>query len=294
MSCQPCFSELREEKGVSDISKQPSTQLVALDLDETLLQPDESVSPRAIAATRECFQRGVHVVLASARPLRSVAAYVKQLAIDGYCIALNGTVVAKAPDVEVVHTAEIETALASEILGACQDIEHDNLFIEMPLDYAVDHIDSDVELYIRMTGQHPLYTGDLRQWKPKDVCKINLRVEGPPYEAAEQLKKWFGNRIHVVTWEGPWSWIEVLRGGTSKASALQWLSDHLGVEPERTLAVGDQLNDIEMLQWAGTGIAMGNAHPEVIAVADWVTAPNDEDGCAIALERFVLQRTESR
>lgn len=60
------------------------------------------------------------------------------------------------------------------------------------------------------------------------------------------------------------------------------------------MAVGDQLNDIEMLKWAGTGIAMGNAHPEVMAVADWVTASNDEDGCAIALERFVLQRSESR
>ncbi len=279
---------------MSEIAKQQPAQLVALDLDETLLQSDETISPRAIAAARECHRRGIHVVLASARPLRSVAAYVAQLEIDGYCVALNGTVIAKAPDVEIVHTAGIATELAREIIAACRDIEHDNLFIETPLDYAVDHIDSDVELYIRMTGQRPLYTGDLRQWELKDVCKINLRVEGPPYQAAEQLKKWFGDRIHIVTWEGPWSWIEVLAGGTSKASALQWLSDRLGIERQRTLAVGDQLNDIEMLKWAGTGIAMGNAHPEVMAVADWVTASNDEDGCAIALERFVLQRSESR
>lgn len=264
-------------------------RFVALDLDETLLLPDKTVSPRVVAATRKSFQRGVHVVLASARPIHSVAAYMEHLAIEGYCVALNGTVIARAPEVEVVHKSVLDADFVAEVIEACNEITHDNLFIETPLQYAVDHIDEDVSLYIEMTGQRPLYTGDLRKWEPKDVCKVNLRIEGPPDEAAEMLSRRFGDRIHIVTWDGPWSWVEVLAGGTSKATALQWLTDHLGIDREETLAVGDQLNDLEMLQWAGTGVAMGNAHPAAQAVADWVTASNVEDGCAIALERFVLQ-----
>lgn len=281
------------QQQLSEAKVLPKKRLVALDLDDTLLLPDKTVSLRVAAATRESFQRGVHVVLASARPLRSVAAYAEHLDIDGYCVALNGTVIARAPGMEVVHTAQLEPDFVGEVLEACHEIDHDNLFIETPLHYAVDQIDEDVTAYIEMTEQRPIYAGDLRRWEPKDVCKINLRVEGPPGPAVEKLTQRFGERIHIVTWEGPWSWVEVLASGTSKASALQWVTERLGVDRKETLAVGDQLNDIEMLQWAGTGVAMGNGHPDTQAVADWVTATNEEDGCAIALERFVLQRPDN-
>lgn len=115
-----------------------------------------------------------------------------------------------------------------------------------------------------------------------------FRADDTPFPTLERLREALGDQVAYVIWEGPWSFVEVLPLGTSKAAALEWLAARLGVAREEVLAVGDERNDIEMLAWAGTGVAMGNAHPEVKAVADWVTAPVEEDGCALAIERFVL------
>ena len=82
--------------------------------------------------------------------------------------------------------------------------------------------------------------------------------------------------------------IEIFVGGVSKRLGLQTLAAHLDVTQAETMAIGDHLNDVEMLAWAGVGVAMGNAVPEVKAVADWITASQAEDGVARAIERFIL------
>jgi Cof subfamily protein (haloacid dehalogenase superfamily) len=96
-----------------------------------------------------------------------------------------------------------------------------------------------------------------------------------------------GDEARLVT-SGPRT-IEVILPGISKAGALSWLANYLGVPREETMAIGDGNNDLDMLEWAGLGIAMGNATPEVKAAADWIAPDVEADGVAVALRRFVLQ-----
>ena len=81
--------------------------------------------------------------------------------------------------------------------------------------------------------------------------------------------------------------MEALPAGLNKAVGLQWLAQHLGVAAAEVLAVGDNDNDVEMLRWAGVGVAMGNSSAAALAAADWVTAAVEQDGAALALERYL-------
>jgi hydroxymethylpyrimidine pyrophosphatase-like HAD family hydrolase len=105
------------------------------------------------------------------------------------------------------------------------------------------------------------------------------------------LQECVGDRARVVA-SSPQA-VEILMPGVSKARGLARVAQDLGVTSQETLAIGDGDNDIEMLQWAGLGIAMGNGMPAVKAIADWIAPPAEEDGVAVALRRFVLGAGES-
>lgn len=263
-------------------------RLIALDLDDTVLLPDKGMSPRTVRAIRAAVEEGCHVVLASARPIGSIAECAKELGVSGYCIGLNGAVVARLPSLERVRVRHLEPELVRRILDLQQVVEAGNLFLEYPRSYAALYDRPDVEAYARIAAGPAEYIGDLHKIRHDDVCKVVFRADETPYPTLEKLQENLGDEVAFVIWEGPWSFIEVLPFGTSKADALQWLTEELGVDRNEVLAVGDERNDLEMLRWAGIGVAMGNAHPEVKAVADWVSESVEADGCAVAIERFVL------
>lgn len=264
-------------------------RLIALDLDDTLLRADKTISPRTERAIRRAVAQGCHVVLASARPLGSIASYADDLGVDGYCIGLNGAIVARLPHLERVRVRYLEPALVKRILDLDQKVEAGNVFIEYPRSYAALRHGSDVTAYARLAEGPATYVGDLHQAPHDEVCKVVFRVDDTPFPTLAKLQQALGDEVAYVIWEGPWSFIEVLPFGTSKADALQWLAKQLQVSRDEVLAVGDERNDLEMVTWAGVGVAMGNANPELKAVADWVTASVEEDGCAVAIERFALQ-----
>lgn len=278
----------REARTTHDI------RLIALDLDDTVLRTDKTISSRTEQAIRAAVQRGCHVVLASARPLGSIATYAQGLGVEGYCIALNGAVVATLPELERIRECYLSPKLVARIL----DLDHKklhakNVFLEYPRSYAAQYDGPDVEAYALLAEGPATYIGDLQRTSHDDVCKVVFRADNTPFPTLAKLQETLGDGVAYVIWEGHWSFIEVLPLGTSKAAALEWLAARLGIARDEILAVGDERNDIEMLAWAGIGVAMGNAHPEVKAVADWVTDSVEEDGCALAIERFALAE-ESR
>lgn len=264
-------------------------RLIALDLDDTVLRADKTISARTERAIRAAVARGCHVVLASARPLGSIASYAKELGVEGHCIALNGAVVATLPELQRIREQYLEPDLVKRILALDRtELRAENVFLEYPRSYAARFDAPDVHAYAILAEGPASYIGDLQRASHDEVCKVVFRADDTPFPTLERLREALGDQVAYVIWEGTWSFVEVLPLGTSKAAALEWLAARLGVAREEVLAVGDERNDIEMLAWAGTGVAMGNAHPEVKAVADWVTAPVEEDGCALAIERFVL------
>jgi hydroxymethylpyrimidine pyrophosphatase-like HAD family hydrolase len=119
--------------------------------------------------------------------------------------------------------------------------------------------------------------------------KLILRHAGHEVEALAAVARELAGRRASVSVSGEWV-VEVSAAGVNKAAALAELCEELGIDASEVVAFGDQLNDLPMLSWAGHGVAVANAHPEVIEVADEVTAANDEDGVALVLERLVRGR----
>jgi hydroxymethylpyrimidine pyrophosphatase-like HAD family hydrolase len=115
------------------------------------------------------------------------------------------------------------------------------------------------------------------------VAKLFLRHEAHAIEVVAEVARELAGTDASVTLPGSWT-VEVSAAGVSKAAALAELCDELGIAATEVLALGDYPNDLPMLAWAERGIAVANAHPEVLAAADEVTASNDEDGVALVLE----------
>ena len=125
-------------------------------------------------------------------------------------------------------------------------------------------------------------------WRCGDARLVrDPRLSSPWKNAAGVFLR---RRVSIVRSGSEWNWgIEIYVPGISKQVGIEYVARRLGVKQEETMAVGDHLNDIEMLRWAGVGVAMGNALPEVCAAADYVTSSFQKDGVARAIERFVLQ-----
>ena len=105
---------------------------------------------------------------------------------------------------------------------------------------------------------------------------------------APLLDQQFARHAEVV--QSHKMFIEIVPQGVNKGSALAWLAQHLGITQHEVMAAGDQGNDVSMVQWAGVGVAMGNAIPDVKQAADWIAPPVTEDGAVAILNRFILER----
>ena len=265
-------------------------RLIALDLDDTVLRADKTISARTERAIRVAVC-GVPCRFRQRPSFGVHQAYAKELGVEGHCIALNGAVVATSPELQRIREQYLEPDLVKRILALDRtELRAENVFLEYPRSYAARFDAADVHAYAILAEGPASYIGDLQRASHDEVCKVVFRADDTPFPTLERLREALGDQVAYVIWEGPWSFVEVLPLGTSKAAALEWLAARLGVAREEVLAVGDERNDIEMLAWAGTGVAMGNAHPEVKAVADWVTAPVEEDGCAAPLNALSWRR----
>jgi Cof subfamily protein (haloacid dehalogenase superfamily) len=268
-------------------SKKWDIRLIAMDLDDTLLSPDKSISPANKEAVRRAFRHGVHIVLASARPISSIIMYARELEIEGYCIGLNGAVVSSVPDGEVLRLKTHTVEFTRELIEFCYDLGPDNLFVEYPDGFSCWNLNLGVGGYLSSLGMKPKWVGDLTK-VDEPVCKVVLCKEGNYKSIVDRIKDKFGSGIHMVVWDGYWAWIEILPAGTGKASALNWLTERIGINPRECMAIGDEENDVEMIKWAGLGVAMGQGNIKAKAVADYITSSNSADGCALAINRFVL------
>ena len=247
-------------------------RLAAIDLDGTLLRSDGTISARTRAALKR-----IDVVLVSARGGMGVLEIARTLDISGTAICANGAYVVDIDTGETVRQRLLETATAIELVHALRERLPGILF-------AVEHHDFSHEPGFSAWDWTPppgTRVADVVELLADPATKLILRHPGHETEAIQDLaRELIGKRLTVVA-SGTEA-VEVTAAGVNKATAVA----ELGVPPEQVVAFGDYPNDIPMLQWAGLGVAMGNAHPEVIAIADEVTATNDEDGVALVLERL--------
>jgi Cof subfamily protein (haloacid dehalogenase superfamily) len=266
-------------------------RLIALDIDGTLLKwvdgggtTHEEIAPAVYDAVRRALDAGAHIVLASGRSPHGMTriADALDLHVEGeeriWIVASNGAVVLRYPPVEVIHE---ETFDAREAVASV--LEHHPAALVAVEGRGVGY---------RVNRHFPPgeLTGEMTITEVDDIVAgpVSRVIIRDPDATAEDFVA-LGERLglhgtnYVVGWT---AWLDLAPVGVDKASGLQHVADKLGVAADEVLAIGDGRNDIEMLQWAGRGVAMGQAIEEVIAAADAVTSSVFEDGAAVEIGKY--------
>jgi len=269
-------------------------RLVASDLDGTLLTRHERLSPRTVRAIEAAVAAGLRVVAATGRqrtqlPPGLAASGVSHVVGSNGALAVDlatGDVLFEelltpsvAGDIVAFLTAELEGVRFSAVRdqGGRHDAEPGYLDLLTPRELSFWRVDA----------------VDLAELVAEPTLKLTVRH--PELDADALLEVLTGSGLggfHATTSGAPF--LEIAGAGVTKATGVSRLCALLGVDADGVLAAGDAKNDVELLAWAGIGVAMGNAVPEATAVADWTTATNDADGVALAIEHVLSTRTERR
>ena len=259
--------------------------LIASDLDGTLLRTDGSVSPRSVAALRRLTEAGIPFAMVTGRPIRWLPEVLSQTGVTGPVVCANGAAVYDPAADEVLTTSPLRSETLAEVI--------DRLRAELPEVVFAVEID-DGRGMISEAGW-PSIAEDIEhrivahpELLASPAVKLLARLpESTPDEFLDRCAALLDGAVQVTSSAKRSALVEISAIGVSKASGLAWLADHYGAAPEDVLAYGDMVNDVPMFGWAGRGVAVANAHPALLAVADEVTASNDEDGVALHLERVV-------
>jgi 5-amino-6-(5-phospho-D-ribitylamino)uracil phosphatase len=264
----------------------PEIRLVALDVDGTLLRPDKSISPRVARAIASASAR-VPVVLASARPPRSLRAIHEALGLGSLQVNYNGAMVWDRIAERVVSHSPMDAARCAQVVSEARSlVDYAVLSVEHADRWYTDRLDA---RYTTETGRlfQPDFVGPLSEFAALGATKLMFHAEPADIFrlrcALEPV-----HRGHVAFIQTDPDLLQLMDARVSKWITLKRLAESLGVAPGNILAVGDNENDIEMIRHAGIGVAMANGSPEALAAADWIAPSNADDGVAAALERFGL------
>ncbi|MHB0980828.1 MAG: Cof-type HAD-IIB family hydrolase [Thermoleophilia bacterium] len=267
-------------------------RMIVCDLDGTLLAGPRLVTERTRAAVIAARDSGVLMVLASARPPRSMRVYHHLLGLTTPVIAGNGALLWDLESSVPIYREALEGSLAGEMvefgrsLGAVVNVESDDEWFAESMN---ERIMRNIEVY----GVEPPHSvgavdGLLFTGEPIDKVFLDLRDLAPAAADAARgsITREFGGRANIT--ETAQGLVDLVSLRASKAVMAQRLARSRGIEADRVAAIGDHDNDVALLRWAGVGVAMGNATAAAKAAADIVTASNLRDGAAEAIESWIL------
>jgi Cof subfamily protein (haloacid dehalogenase superfamily) len=238
----------------------------------------------AIAATRAA---GIHVVLVTGRMFRAVRPYALEAGVDDPVVCYQGAVVAEPVSGRWLRHVPIPLELARETIAAVNEAGFGlNCYVDDEL--YVAEITPEARRYADFQHLELHAVGDLLAWLDQPPTKLVV-IEDP--EVLDDLKQRmlarFDGRLYISK-SLPY-FLEFASPNVTKAAGLDFLSEHVGFSRERTVAFGDGENDVELIEWAGYGVAVANAHDRVKEVADFICPSVDEEGVAQVLEAFLAQ-----
>jgi Cof subfamily protein (haloacid dehalogenase superfamily) len=266
--------------------------LLALDLDDTLLRSDLSISYRTRSAIKRAEAEGVAIALVSSRIPAAMDRFARLMGLHkqrGYLISNNGALVIESDTGTVIHEIRIlpEIALAACDLAdaegfAVQIYEDDIMYVSRQNEFTgYDQ---------KLTGFRQVVVENFRAMVGQGCYK--LLIPGDPMlldPLKNILSAYLGNDITLIT--GKSHTLEILPPQTNKGSALAKLAEKLGIGSGQVLAIGDSINDADMIKWAGVGVAMVNGDERIKDIADFVTDhTNDDDGVADIIDKYILEK----
>ena len=261
-------------------------QLIALDLDGTLLDSNGRISSRNETAIKKALALGIQVIIATGKTRWSAEAAIAQLGLQSPGVFTQGLTIYDGDGV-LLHETTLPQETAVSILTYLEEKQIPHLAYCSDQLRTPYHHSYSVMLHTKYHEPLPVVVGPLQDGLSQfHINKLLISDETNNDATRAELDALFGAQATVT--QAVKEYIEVLPLGTSKGMGLRWLLQALDVPETAVMAVGDGENDIEMLQLAGIGVAMGNAHDHVKRVADGIVASNNESGVAEAIERFAL------
>ncbi|HBG00658.1 MAG TPA: hypothetical protein DDW87_03675 [Firmicutes bacterium] len=271
-------------------------KLLALDIDGTVLNSRSTLTPRTKAAILRAIQGGVRVVLATGRRLTNTLPLANILGLTELVVVHNGVVVYDPALGQSIYQGGVDLALAQEI---------------------VDKLDSVSMNYVVYTGESAgeRVVAPLGSWRaPEDLLTYYLgekaqfvdkiKLDSPPIRISlidraakvdrffdELAKNYDGGQIHHMlfgTERNIWRGIEIIPADCNKGTGLRFVAERLGIDASEVVAIGDNINDLEMIRWAGQGVAMANGSELLKTQAKRIAPSNDHDGVAQIIEELLL------
>lgn len=282
-------------KNEADLLKK-NIRLIAMDLDGTTFNSAGDISERTVAALESAARMGVHIVVSTGRSYASLPDHIKGVKGIEYAITSNGAHVNIVQSGEQIYSDYLDPGAVEEIVHLKDDTGAD---IEVFIDgraYTDESYYNDVK-----ENGCPYRNADYVIWSRRPVPDItammlehkaeieNVNLIYPDLDLLEEAKPKVNALRNATITSSFINNIEVGGPNTSKKTALLWLMNKLGVEPEELMCCGDAPNDIAMVELAGIGVAVANAWGGLKEHADYITASNDDNGVAKAIERFVLK-----
>ena len=264
-----------------------SIKLLALDLDGTIVAHLQDLTPTTQAAIEAATERGIKVVIATGREIHSTLPFHAQLKLDTPVICYQGAATYDPQTGQTVTSIGIPLVQTYQIIDFTRSRNIAlNLYID-DMGYT-ENITAESKQVFEKTGAIHTLVEDLKQVITRDPVK-GLIVH--PAEECEslvrQLRQSTNGDVKVV--RSLDNLVELTSPAVSKGKALANVAKRYGIAQSEVMAVGDQDNDIEMIEWAGLGIAMGNASPNAKAVADHIAPPISEEGVIWAIKKFILE-----
>ncbi len=261
---------------------------IAIDLDDTLLRSDLTISPDDKLAIRKAIGEGVKVLLASGRMVESMRPYVRELELDVPVIAYNGAIIQEALSGKILYHRPVPVEEARKLIPIFRETGiHLNAYINDEL--YMDQLTEWGQKYAANAGVTPHPVGDLLQYLNEPSHKLLAVGEVEKIDRIQaRLREEFQGRLQFI--KSKPTYLEILSPNVSKGMALQELTVGWGMARDEVMAIGDAPNDLSMVTWAGAGVAIGNASPVIKENASLVVADHDHNGVAEAIGKLIFNQ----
>ena len=263
-------------------------KLIAIDMDGTLLTPNLEISKKTIETTRKVIDKNVIITLSTGRMYLAALPFANTLQLDVPLITCNGALIKCAKTGKEYYKKSVPATYCKEIIKYCHEKQ---LSISIYKDAKI-LIEDNTNLHIHeyMDKAKPQIVDAIKSFLDDSVIKILISSEDK-FDLDYHTRKLYEIYKDKLTFYFSLPhFIEIVHKDANKKNALEFLANKFDIKKEEIISIGDNFNDMDMIQYAGLGVAMGNAPDYLKEAADFVTHSNDEDGVNYVLEKFVLHK----
>ncbi len=266
-------------------------KLVVLDIDGTLLNSNKEITKKTSEYIKKASEMGVRFIIASGRTPYGILPIAKEIELEkigGYILAYNGGACLNCENMDLLYENFIDKSEMESIYNFANENNIPILTYNKDVMYTANETTKYLELEANINNLKIYKAENFVEEVDFDFPKVILTDDGDKLaKYVEKAEKTFNN-LEVFRSE-PF-FLEICPKGIHKATGIAKIIEILGVKREEVIAIGDGFNDVTMIEYAGLGVAMDNAHDDVKAIADYVTLSNDEDGVCKVIEEFIFNK----